>query len=281
MKIKVLILFLFVTTISLGQTTIKDGEEVSGTWRKSGSPYTIEGEAIIPEGKVLKIKPGVIVEFKVGENRDYRLSGDKNPDFDLGFLRVKGQLKAKGKKNKPVVFTRAYNYGFWGNVFFENSSDNTLKYCNFHYAYYMRSVTEDDNGTGAVSFYKSDAEVEHCVFADNGWTAVNCKQGSSPTFKNLTILRNQYAVECNTNSKPTIINSIIWDNENGFYINGGGKAILSYCLVQGSSLPSGAYSSNKVIMGKDPKVDTDFTLDKNSPCLNAGKDGANIGAERK
>ena len=60
------------------QTIIKDKEYVSGKWKKSKSPYIIEGEAKIAEGKTLKIKPGVVVKFRTGDGRDY-------PDSDVGF----------------------------------------------------------------------------------------------------------------------------------------------------------------------------------------------------
>jgi hypothetical protein len=58
MKKKLIFLgvFLVYFFITNAQTVIKDKQDVFGTWKKKGSPYIIEGEAIIPSGKVLNIK---------------------------------------------------------------------------------------------------------------------------------------------------------------------------------------------------------------------------------
>jgi hypothetical protein len=42
---------------------------------KKGSPYIINGEAIVPSGKTLEIKPGVVVRFKTGESRPTIMTG--------------------------------------------------------------------------------------------------------------------------------------------------------------------------------------------------------------
>ncbi|OQA02352.1 MAG: hypothetical protein BWY70_00025 [Bacteroidetes bacterium ADurb.Bin408] len=55
-----------------GSSTISNKQEVYGTWTKSKSPYTIQGEAIVPEGKTLTIEPGVTVKFKTGTNKRFR-----------------------------------------------------------------------------------------------------------------------------------------------------------------------------------------------------------------
>lgn len=279
MKIKILLLLLFVTSSIFAQTTISDGEEVSGTWKKSGSPYIIEGEAIVPSGKTLKIKHGVEVKFKVGDDRDYRYGDDLNPYFNVGFLRVEGTLIAKGKKNKMITFTHNENSGYWGNVVFINSNDNELKYCHFEFSYYIRLVTPSDNGTGAISFINSRGTVENCLFAKNGWTAINCKQGSNPKINNCTITDNNYGIECNSKSVPKITNSIIWKNKTtDLYVNGSSMPHLSYSLLTNYGMPEGVANDGKNISGKDPKLDSKYKLKKGSPCEKAGNNKKNIGA---
>jgi parallel beta-helix repeat protein len=279
---KILFFFiLFAANYGFAQTRIADKQEVSGKWTKSGSPYIIEGEAIVPIGKILTIKPGVVIMFKTGENRDYRLDGEINSGFNVGFIRVKGKLIAKGKKGKMITFTKN-GTGNWGNVFFEESKNNYLKYCYFEAAYYMRGVTETDNGTGAVSFWKSGGTVENCIFANNGWTAINCKQSSMPTIKNVTIAMNKYGIECNSSSTPEIINCIIYGNENQFFFNGGATPRISYSLIQDASLNSDAVNLGKNIFGDDPQFTDefkkDFSLKSTSPCKKAGKGGTDMGA---
>ncbi len=281
MKIKITILLLvFATTTLFAQTKISDGEEVYGTWNKLGSPYIIYGEAIVPTGKILKIKPGVEVRFKTGTDRDYRIEDKLNPYFNVGFLRVKGQLIAVGKKNNLIVFTHNEKTGYWGNVFFDNSKDNHLKYCKFEFSYYMRSVLPNDiNGTAATSFVNSSGVVENCLYYNNGWTAINCKKNSNITIKNNTIIDNQYGIECNSRSVPKITNCIVWNNRTAdFFVNGGSKPQLSYCLITNYDIVDGIDNKGKNIYNKNPRLDKNFKPKKNSPCIKKGKKKKNIGA---
>ncbi len=272
MKKNLIFALLFAPILLLGQTRIKDKQEVYGTWKKSGSPYIIEGEAIVPVGKTLKIKPGVIILFQTGEERDYRIESEINNKFNVGFLRVKGNIIAEGKKNDQIKFD-GYGNGTWGNVMLEESTGNVFKYCYFTDSYYMRSVTEKDNATGAISFLASDGIVEFCIFANNGWTAINCKNESKPILRNLTIVGNNYGIECNSSSNPIIQNIILWDNKTAFYFNGGSKPSITNSCLQDEEFPSEAVDLENNILGKDPEFvnakDNDYSLQKSSPC--AGK----------
>ncbi len=273
-----IVALLLINTDLFSQTIIKDKQEVYGKWKKSKSPYIIEGEAIVPKGKVLKIKPGVIIKFKVGTNRDYW----DNPDFDLGFLRVNGQLIAKGRKRKMITFTRSGSYGYWGNIFIDTEDDKSLlKWCKVEYSFYVRSIISNDNATGSISFHKSKGTVENCLIVNNGWTGINCKKGSAPLIKNTTIYNNNYGLECNSDSKPNVINTIIWGNNTTLYINGGSKPSISYSLIKKSSLPFSVNDKGNNIFVVDPVFvspkNGDYRLQKNSPCAKSGK-GGYIGA---
>ncbi len=259
-----------------GQTTIQNGEKVFGTWTKSKSPYIIEGEAVVPNGKTLVIKPGVEIRFKTGENRFvYDEDGQRNFGCDIGYLRVEGTLIAKGKKNKPIIFTKNGKFGKWGNVHFVNSTDNILEYCNFDYAYYMRLVTPDDNATGAISFLNSTGTVKNCIIR-RAWSGINAKQGASPVIENCTIIDNSYGVESNSESRPKVVNCIIWHNNQAFYVNPGASINVTYSLIETDELPAEVYSSHN-ILNKNPLLKPDFSLKKNSPCKKAGKKGVDIG----
>ncbi len=282
-KLSFIIIFLFVYASLIAQTRIKDKQEVFGTWKKGKSPYIIEGEAIVPQGKTLKIKPGVVIQFKTGTNRDYSQYGEKIDDFDLGFLRVNGKIIAEGKPGNLIKFTRYGNSGNWGNVHIKtDEKDNLLKYCLFEHSYYIRGIIEGDNATGAISFHASTGTVENCLFLNNGWSAINCKESSSPNLSNLTISGYEYAVECNTNSSPNITNSIIWQTMNAFYINSGSKPSISYSLVQGDKLPSEIIDAGNNLLGKAPDFtnapEGNFSIKTSSPAYKAGKGGQNMGA---
>lgn len=268
MKKKLLFLGFLLPMIMFGQTYIKDKQEVFGIWNSAGSPYIIEGEAIVPLGKSLQITPGVVVQFKVGTNRDYRMDDELNPDFNVGFLRVNGTIIAKGTPKQMVVFT-SYGMGYWGNVCLFNSDKNIFEYCQFSNAYYIRYVTPSDNATGALSFNNAKGVVKNCLFSLNGWTAINCKKGSQPKLSNVTIVDNKYGVECNSDSKPEIENSILWSNDEAFYINGGASLTLKNSSIQVEQFPEGGIDQGGNTLGTNPMFvnseNKDYHLQKISP----------------
>lgn len=256
----------------LSQTYIKDKEEVSGTWTTKGSPYIIEGEAIVPEGKVLTIKPGVRIEFNTSLERDYLIDGEKNPNFKLGFLRVNGKLIAKGKAKKMIIFDRKGNSDYWGNVSIINSKDSHLEYCHFRKSYYIRSIIPTDNATGSLTFINSTGTVKNCIFANNGWTALNCKKGSAPILENLTIFNNEYGIECNSKSNPMIKNVILFRNNTTFYINGDSNPSISNSSIEDSKLPEDLKDEGGNVLSTNPMFvfpdENDFKLHKDSPIYN-------------
>lgn len=288
MKTKfITIILLFASFGIFAQTVIHNGQKVSGKWTKGGSPYIIEGEAIVPEGETLTIKPGVEVQFKTGDDIDYRFyEGDLNPNFNVGCLRVEGTIIAKGKKKKMITFTAKDKYGNWGNIFMVNSKDNVFEYCLVEKAQYMRSVIGDneysgldiDNATGGITFIKSDGIVKNCVVTKS-WSGINCKQGSKPDIINCTVVNNEYGIEANSESNPNVVSTIVWDNGTCFYVNPGANIKLSYSLIQDDFLEEGVYDKGKNILGKNPNIDSKFNLNDNSPCIEKGEDGVNMGIQ--
>jgi len=136
--ILLLISFFFQT---YSQTYIKNKSNVFGTWSQQESPYIIEGEAIIPKGKTLIIKPGVCVKFKTGNNCDYSKQNKYLKSFfNIGFLRINGTLKALGNKEKPIIFTRNNDKGKWGLIFFDKAGNNNeikLLYINHVWRFHL------------------------------------------------------------------------------------------------------------------------------------------------
>ncbi len=283
MKTKVILIILIIISQNLySQTYIKDGQKVFGTWKKSNSPYIINGEAIIPTGKTLKIKKGVEIRFKTGTSRDYRVDGLKNREFDLGFLRVNGKIIAKGTDKDRITFT-SDGYGNWGTIFINSrEKGNYFKYCDFKYGYHIRSIITNDNSTGVLSFYNSTGTIDHCLFVNNGWTAINCKEKSSPIINNVTIVKNNYGIECNSGSKPIITNSILWKNNTALYINGSSMPKISYTLIQDNQLER-EYDKGNNILGQDPEfkdeVFNEYNIAENSICKKAGEKGKDLGSE--
>ncbi|MCP4442691.1 MAG: right-handed parallel beta-helix repeat-containing protein [Aureispira sp.] len=268
----------FISSSLFGQTIIKDKSYVSGTWKKSGSPYIIEGEAIVAIGKTLKIKPGVVIQFKTGDVRDYT-----SMSFSSGFLRVNGTLTAKGKAKKMILFRRKGSRGSWGCIQINDKTNKSvLSYCKVMHSHYIKNIVEDDNATGAISVYKSSPEIKNCVLVKNFWAAINCKENSAPLIKNSTIVGNRYGIECNSKSDPKIENTIVWRNKAAFYINNKSNPTITHSLVDEDLSEHDLIDDGTNIVDENPlfisvKADN-YELRKNSPCRGKASNGRNIGA---
>lgn len=275
-------IFLFGGQSIFSQTYISNKQEVHGTWKKSKSPYIVDGEAIVPPGKTLTIKKGVVVKFKTGTNRDYRIDRILEKSFNLGFLRIKGNIIAKGNSKNKIKFT-SNGDGNWGTIFIDSRDKNNIfKYCIFEKGYHIRGITKADNSTGVLTFYNSNGSVENCMFIRNGWTALNFKETSKPTITNVTIVKNNYGIECNSGSIPIIKNTIIWKNYTALYINGASLPRISYSLIQDESIDR-YYDKGNNIFAQDPdfkdEIFDDYSLKDNSICKKAGENGSDIGSQ--
>jgi len=270
-QVVIITVLIFLNIHLFAQTFVANKEEVSGTWTTSGSPYIILGEAIVPEGKTLNIEAGVTVKFKTGTERDYRVDYDLNPDFNLGFLRVNGTIKAVGKKDNFIVFTRNDPYDNWGVVLIKSDTKKSvLKYCKFEYAYHVRYILEDDNATGAISINNCFVKIQNCLIVNNGWTGINCKKAANPKITNCVVYKNEYGLECNSGSVPVVDKTIIWANETAFYINNASEPKFKNCLLQGRNFPDDSKDKGGNIMNKNPLFTNplldDFSLQAKSPC---------------
>lgn len=115
-----LLIFMCSTNYPAAQTTISAGN-VFGTWKKSGSPYKITGQIIVPKDSLLKIESGVTVEFQ----GSYR-------------MHVYGSLQAIGKISDTVTFTPANKTTGWLGIHFHKNSTNfkdssLFKWCKLEY----------------------------------------------------------------------------------------------------------------------------------------------------
>ncbi len=94
-----LILFVMVMMTLLngsvcGQTAVAEGE-ASGVWDRDGSPYLVEGNLTVPDGKVLTIESGVVIEFQGHYS-----------------IQVQGCLNAIGTESDSILFTVHDTTGF-------------------------------------------------------------------------------------------------------------------------------------------------------------------------
>ncbi|AGC44973.1 putative lipoprotein [Myxococcus stipitatus DSM 14675] len=101
---------------------------LSGTLTLTGSPYLISGDAngvvTVPKGHVLKVMPGVILDFR---GRPDVTEADVDPHSPSSVMnhqrgrvemRVYGGIQVRGTASQPVIFTSTNPYGWWGMNFF-------------------------------------------------------------------------------------------------------------------------------------------------------------------
>ncbi len=282
------------TAFAFSQTDIPDKAEVSGVWQTAGSPYRINGEAIVPADSCLVIEPGVRIEFKTGSNHEYI-----NPSFDLGLLRVKGCLKVQGTADQPVIFTGQGNSGSWGLLFFdEGAADSSyLRFATIEHASYIRYLQNWVDYYGALSIADAAIAIEHCrlinnandglfvkqaapvitncLIAQNGQNGIRALSQSDLQINSATIADNGLAgLDCGVSSQPQIINSIFRGNQNDFTLGNFAQISVSYSMLQSEEIPERVVSGNGNLWGKTPKfispAQLNYQLSANSFAVNNG-----------
>lgn len=185
---KILVHIIIVLTVGLSsinaQTNISAGI-VSGTWNKSGSPYKVNGNIVIPDGQTLTIEAGVKIEFA-----------------QFKWLRVDGRIIANGKSGSSdsIWFTKQnpHDTGWWRGVKFlsTGSSNDTSRfsYCVFRNAKGIYDTT-DYMMCGAM-FIKNWAKtnISHSTFYNNegvNGACINVNRGAFASIKTSTFKDNK------------------------------------------------------------------------------------------
>lgn len=214
-------LFAFLYAEVNAQTRIADKQYVSGKWKKSKSPYIIEGEAIVPKGATLKIKPGTTILLKTGKNIYYYKYNSserkyiKTDDFDMGMIRVNGTLIAKGKKKKKITFSRNGNSGYWGSILFNSkNADNLMDYCIVENAHYVNYINADGKSAeGSVAFLNAKGTISNTIVRENSTSAgIISTYDSQPIIKGNLIDNCFYGISFGHGAEPTVENNVCINN---------------------------------------------------------------------
>ena len=241
MKRYLFVLNLMLSVITFSQTIIPAGN-VSGLWKKSKSPYKINGDILVPDDSTLTIEPGVKIVFQ-----GY-----------YAFL-VQGTLIASGNKTDSISFTVQDTTGFsdtslysgcWKGIWFnngytgafgkmDNNSPSALEYCSFQNVNAVKKTLSYLGQTGVIKVeYFDKISIRHCDFRNciNSFQgcAITCENNSDILIENNTIHHNRtyhnygiagiYAIS----SSPTIKNNIISNNACNTYSSTAG-IYTSYC----------------------------------------------------
>lgn len=146
-------------------TVITEGQ-VSGSWVKANSPYTVTGDIEVANGKTLTIEPGVVVKF-AGHYK-----------FTVGY---RATLNATGTEEENIIFTATdTDEGWFGLRLINSGNDDTLEYCKLEYSKksrYGEGGYENFMGGAIICLGSWDAEpgypvpsnaiIDHCLLTNN------------------------------------------------------------------------------------------------------------------
>ena len=182
--IAILLVFVFISPMSLFSQTTIPGGDVSGTWLKENSPYLVTGNIVVPQDSTLIIEPGVFVMFQQSRK-----------------ITIEGTIKAKGTVNDSIYFTNDNSKesgsikkgkGEWRGIeFLGNSSEDTsmFYYCRMEYSESVSSSSSHYGYGGLFYIGASDnIHIKHCDISNN--TAVYGGAFFISTSENIVISEN-------------------------------------------------------------------------------------------
>ena len=260
----------------VGDFTLINGE-ITGTLSKSNSPYYVTNNIFISAGNNLSIEEGTLIYFAL------------NAEFQ-----IYGGLRAIGTKEQPIIFQ---GYGnAWEGIHSENPTDSLIFiFCeivevylpignDFHFGgleisngntiiknCYFNFNYARNGGALAISF--SNSEIVNNIFYDNDcldYGGAILSQNSSNKIINNTFVSNFCL---NFGGAITIVDPVYEDIQNNiFYNNFSYRARPTIHLVSGDSANVFERFNYMDPDSLNPMFisSTDFHLQQNSPCKNAG-----------
>jgi hypothetical protein len=207
---------------SLHAQTIVETGVIQGEWNKSGSPYIINGDIVVPENSSLTIKPGVEIRF-------------------TGYysLLVNGTLYASGLKKEPIQFAFADSVilamhendkdstsyqtllGWKGIRFRDSNSHVDTSIINYCYITDVKSVTDrlEDVYGGALSIIGSNIIIlSNTIIRHNeGHLGAGIYAAGSKIILDGCLLENNHSLSNGgaiylINTSIRMVNTIIRDN---------------------------------------------------------------------
>jgi len=130
----------------LGGTYTKISGSISGTLKKSDSPFLVTEFLYVEANKMLIVEPGAIIFFKDGIS-----------------FHVSGSIEAVGTKEQPILFTAFLN-DWQGIQIVVPTAKSVFQFCMIEYVYLPQS---NSLKYGAVNIESGEAEIKNCIFRNN------------------------------------------------------------------------------------------------------------------
>lgn len=174
-----------------------------------------------------------------------------------------------GNNSNPTIENNTIIGNQWGGV-----------YCEFENNPYIINNIIKENEWGIYCLYQSSPNIINNLITDSPKDGICCAN-SSPLITNNTIVYNGLTfancagIFCADDSDPIIKNTILWENSADFDYSGtGSNPVISYSLIQDTSLPYWIQDAGNNIFAENPlfvnEVSSDFNLQINSPCIDTG-----------
>lgn len=150
----------------------------------SSTPYIIEEDWVIEEGRTVTVEPGVVIMI-AGRN----------------WIDVQGQLIANGSSESPIHFTTAHSspdFGQWRGIKFNNPTvASELTHCIVTYGAFFDTDTLTERGQdaqhyrGALAIRNSSPVIKHCIGYYNQNNAIYVEgEASAPIIKYCIFTKN-------------------------------------------------------------------------------------------
>jgi hypothetical protein len=261
----------------LGGIYTKISGEISGTLLKNKSPYLVTNNITVKESTILNIEAGTQIFFK-----------------EKTSLYIDGGLRALGTKEYPIVF-RAFEFGWEGIHSYDPTDSLIFLFCSIEEVYLPQ---DNPLKYGAIETTNTNLQIKNCYFVDNytQFGGALALFASSSEITNNIFYRNESVVYggaiLSQNSSNNIINNTFYKN---YCLNFGGGLVLVDPVSE--EIQNNIFFDNFSYLG-DPRIElvsgdstnvfeqynflafgdmnplfksaTDFHLQENSPCKNAG-----------
>lgn len=185
------------TGTAIAATTIPGGNVINQTWTPAGSPYIVEGDAIVPAGASLTIQAGTTVLLK---STDAQGGGANTTKVELI---INGTLTVAGTSANPVTFqseTGTTAGSWYGIVVNSGASGASISGAVVKHATYGVSSA----ATGSL------LSIVDSTFSTN--TNGVYLTGGSPTLTKVTATANTYGFNVNAPASPSIVEAQVYDN---------------------------------------------------------------------